>query len=68
MTAGKRQQTLDNSKKRKLVVCALSVVLFALRSQVEAQQPGKIPRIGYQAGSLGTEAIPIRLPRHFAKG
>jgi putative ABC transport system substrate-binding protein len=58
MKPGNRQQTLGDSKKRKLVVCALSVVLFALFSPVEAQQPEKIPRIGYHTGSLGTAAKP----------
>ena len=37
---------------------ALSAVLFALCAPTEAQQPTKIPRIGYQAGRIGTTANP----------
>ena len=37
---------------------ALSAVLFALYAPTEAQQPTKIPRIGYQAGRIGTTANP----------
>ncbi len=33
--------------KRKITVHTLSAMLFALCSSVEAQQPAKIPRIGY---------------------
>jgi putative tryptophan/tyrosine transport system substrate-binding protein len=40
-------------------VCfALCSMLLALCFPAEAQQPTKIPRIGYQAGSLGTAANP----------
>jgi hypothetical protein len=33
--------------KRKITVLALSAMLFALCSSVDAQQPKKVPRIGY---------------------
>ena len=33
--------------KRKLTSFALCVMLFALSCPAEAQQPGKVPRIGY---------------------
>jgi putative tryptophan/tyrosine transport system substrate-binding protein len=33
--------------KRRIIVLALSVMLFALCGSVEAQQPGKVPRIGF---------------------
>ena len=33
--------------KRRITVLALSVMLFALCGSVEAQQPGKVPRIGF---------------------
>ena len=44
--------------RRKFFGLALSTLLFALGFPAEAQQPTKIPRIGYQAGSLGTAANP----------
>jgi putative ABC transport system substrate-binding protein len=44
--------------KRIFCFIAVSALLFALCSPVEAQQPEKIPRIGYQTGSLGTAANP----------
>jgi putative ABC transport system substrate-binding protein len=49
MTIGIRQQAVGNSKKLKFVVYALCAMLFALCSRVAAQQPTKIPRIGYLA-------------------
>ena len=50
MIAGIRQQALGNSKKLKLVVYTLCAVLIALCSFAAAQQPKKIPRIGYLVG------------------
>ena len=41
---------------RKVVCLALSTVLLALSSSAEAQQPKKIPRIGYIAARSGPEA------------
>jgi putative tryptophan/tyrosine transport system substrate-binding protein len=46
MTIGIRQQALRNSKKLKLFY-ALCAMLFALCGSADAQQPKKIPRIGY---------------------
>jgi putative tryptophan/tyrosine transport system substrate-binding protein len=54
MTIGIRQQALGNSKKLKLFLYALCALLFALNVSAQAQQPKKIPRIGYL--SNGTPA------------
>src|SRR5205085_351158 len=45
--------------KRKIIVLTLCVMLFALCSLVEAQQPGKIFRIGYLdlASSSGSAVL-----------
>jgi putative tryptophan/tyrosine transport system substrate-binding protein len=51
MITGNRQQAVGNSKKLKLVVCALCAVLLGLCWSVEAQQPKKVPRIGYLVSS-----------------
>ena len=66
MKIGNRQRASGNSKKLKFLLCALalkpiadlqllisslSAVLFALCSVAEAQQPKKVPRIGYLTGS-----------------
>jgi putative ABC transport system substrate-binding protein len=47
MTIDIRQQAVGNSKKLNLVVYALCAMFFALCSQVQAQQSGKIFRIGF---------------------
>ncbi|MGE5059566.1 MAG: ABC transporter substrate-binding protein [Betaproteobacteria bacterium] len=44
---GDSRQAFGNSKKLKLVCFALCAMLFALCPSAQAQQPGKIPRIGY---------------------
>ena len=44
--------------RRKFFGLALSTLLFALGFPAHAQQPTKIPRIGYQAGRIGTTANP----------
>jgi ABC-type uncharacterized transport system substrate-binding protein len=49
MKIGNGQQAEGNSKKLKFILCALCALLFALCSSAHAQQPGKIPRIGYIA-------------------
>ena len=41
----------EKNMKRKITVLALSAVLFALCVPVEAQQPAKIPRLGYLSNS-----------------
>jgi putative tryptophan/tyrosine transport system substrate-binding protein len=50
MTIGNRQQPLGKSKKLKLLPYALCAMLFALCMSAEAQQPAKVPRIGYLSG------------------
>ena len=67
MTIGSRQQPLGNSKKLKLLPYALCALLFALCSSAEAQQPKKVPRIGYLSNndpaseSARAEAIQLAL-------
>jgi ABC transporter substrate binding protein len=41
--------------KRKITVLALCAMLFALCQSAEAQQQGKVPRIGYQSASSSGE-------------
>jgi ABC-type uncharacterized transport system substrate-binding protein len=56
MTIGSRQQALGNSKTQKLLPYALCAMLFALCFSAEAQQPKKVPRIGYLSyGSVEIE-------------
>ena len=50
MRTGIRQEAIDNSKKPKVLAFAgfsLCAMLFALCLPAEAQQPSKVPRIGY---------------------
>ena len=64
MTIGNRQQTLGNSKKLKLVLYVLCAMVLALCFPAPAQQPQKIPRIGYlspDAASDSTRSEGIRL-------
>jgi putative ABC transport system substrate-binding protein len=51
MIIGNRHQALGNSNKLKLVAYALGALLFALCVSAQAQQPTKIPRIGYISGT-----------------
>jgi putative ABC transport system substrate-binding protein len=46
-----RQQAIGNSKKHKLLRFALCAALFALCAPAEAQQPKKVPRIGFLSDS-----------------
>jgi putative ABC transport system substrate-binding protein len=46
MSSGERRDAKKNMK-RKVTVSALCAMLFALCSSAEAQQPTKVPRIGY---------------------
>ena len=63
MITGNRQQALGNSKKLRLVVCALCALLLALCSSVEAQQ-SKVPRIGFLVpGSSSTFSARIEALR-----
>jgi putative tryptophan/tyrosine transport system substrate-binding protein len=47
VTIGNRQQAVGNSKKLKVIAYSLGAMLLALCSSVDAQQPGKIPRLGF---------------------
>jgi putative ABC transport system substrate-binding protein len=47
MKPGNGQQAIGNSKKAEVFSVALCTMLFALSSSADAQQPTKIPRIGY---------------------
>jgi ABC-type uncharacterized transport system substrate-binding protein len=60
MTAGIRQQAVGNSKKLKLVPYVLCALLFALCGSTEAQQTGKVPRIGFLNDSTASN-ITVRL-------
>ena len=53
MKSGNRHEATGNSKKAKVFGFALAAMLFALNLPVEAQQPKKIPRIGYFTLSSG---------------
>ena len=70
MTMGNRQQPLGNSKKLKILPYALCAMLFALCFPTEAQQPKKIPRIGYlmqaetQRETTRFEGIRLALREH----
>src|SRR5262245_9236649 len=44
--------------KRKITVLTLCAMLFALRVSAEAQQPKKVPRIGYVSGSSPVTSDP----------
>jgi putative ABC transport system substrate-binding protein len=44
--------------KKEITVLTLGAMLFAPCFSADAQQPTRMPRIGYQAGSLGTAANP----------
>jgi putative tryptophan/tyrosine transport system substrate-binding protein len=47
MKTGNRHEATGNCKKVKVIGVALSAMLFALCASAEAQQPAKIPRIGF---------------------
>ncbi len=59
MTLGNGQQALGNSKKPKLAPYALCALLFALCFPAEAQQPKRIPRIGYISGRDASSPGPL---------
>jgi hypothetical protein len=50
MTVGDRQEATGNKAKAKLVGFALCALLFALCFPAQAQQPNRIPRIGFYPG------------------
>ena len=51
MKTGSRQQARGNRKTAKVVGVALGALLFALCFPAQAQEPTKVPRIGYLSGS-----------------
>jgi putative ABC transport system substrate-binding protein len=56
MKSGMRHEAIGNSRTAKFFAFTLSALLFALSFPAEAQQPAKIPRIGYLSptGDLNT--------------
>ena len=58
MIIGIRQRAIRNSKNRKLVACIVYAMLVALCGSAEAEQPGKVPKIGLLGGG------PASLPWH----
>ena len=50
MKPGIRHRALGTNKRVKLVALALCAMLFAFGSRAEAQQPTKVPRIGFVSG------------------
>jgi putative tryptophan/tyrosine transport system substrate-binding protein len=58
MKTGNRREATGNSKKSKIVGFALCAMLFALCFSTEAQQPAKVPRIGYLSDSNPTLESP----------
>jgi putative tryptophan/tyrosine transport system substrate-binding protein len=57
----------EKDMKRKITVFALCAMFFALCSSVAAQQPAKVPRIGYVSGS-GNPKTPGPLVEGFRQG
>ena len=53
--------------KKKITVLTLCATLFALCWSAQAQQPGKIPRIGYTAGIIDSPTTPEFNQRAFRK-
>ena len=47
MKTGSRHEATGNGKKVKFLGIALSAMLFALSAPTDAQQPPKVPRIGF---------------------
>jgi putative ABC transport system substrate-binding protein len=53
---------------KKILVSILAVVILAFVHVAEAQQAGKVPRIGYVAGSVGTTSNPDPNTQAFRQG
>ena len=51
MSSDKRERDKEIDMKKKITVLALCAMLLALCHPAEAQQPKKVPRIGYLAGA-----------------
>jgi putative ABC transport system substrate-binding protein len=58
MTVSSEQQAVSSKRKKNVIGLTLSALLFALCVSATAQQPKKIPRIGYLSGT-GSEAPTI---------
>ena len=67
MTRGIRQQAIGNRLKVKAIVVALCALFSALCISAHAQQPKKIPRIGYISVS-GDPSTPARFVEAFQQG
>src|SRR2546428_9751444 len=67
MTIGSRQQPLGNSKKLKLLFYALCAMLFALCFSAKAQDPAKIPKIGFLSSGPATRPWRASFQREFEK-
>jgi hypothetical protein len=57
MRIGNRQWALGKSKKLRLVLYALSVLLFALCVPVSGQQAKTVPRIGYVSSAVDPNCL-----------
>jgi putative ABC transport system substrate-binding protein len=67
MKIDSRQQPLGNSKKLKLLPYALCAMLFALCFSVQAQQPAKMPKIGFLSSGPATRPWRASFQREFEK-
>ena len=66
MRIGIRQQATGESKNGRVFYFALCAILFVFCAAAGAQQPKKIPRIGYLAGFGNARDLAHQL-EHFAK-
>ena len=58
-----------DSMRKKITRLALCALLFAHSFPAQAQEPAKVPRIGYLTGSSPRPSpLPILMPMHFDKG
>ena len=58
MTIGNRQRAIDSSRRFRAFSFALCALLFAFSFCAEAQQPKKVPRIGYlSSGAPAAESV-----------
>src|ERR1043166_7220763 len=67
MMIGITQQAIGNSKNRKLVACIVHAMLVALCGAAEAQQPGKIPKIGLLGAGPASRPWHSYLKQEFQK-
>jgi putative ABC transport system substrate-binding protein len=66
MTTGNRHEATGNSRKAKVLGFALCTLLFALCSAADAQQPGKVYRIGFLFA--GTSSAVVARMQAFREG